>query len=63
MEQLLRYFAQRENMVCKLKKAIYDLKQSPRASSLSSAISSLKWVSRSGILIIRYSFTKLLLVL
>jgi len=29
MEQPPRYVAQRENMLCKLKKAIYGLKQSP----------------------------------
>jgi len=30
MEQPPRYVAQGENVVCKLKKAIYGLKQSPR---------------------------------
>jgi len=31
MEQPSSYVAQRENKVCRLKKAIYGLKQSPRA--------------------------------
>jgi len=31
MEQLSGYVTQGENMVCKIKKAIYDVKQSPRA--------------------------------
>ena len=31
MKQPPKYVAQGENMICKLKKAIYDLKQSPRA--------------------------------
>jgi len=31
MEQPLRYVAQGENTVCRLRKAIYGLKQSPRA--------------------------------
>jgi len=31
LEQPPRYVVQRKNMVCKLNKAIYDLKQSPKA--------------------------------
>ena len=38
MEQPLRYVAQENNTVCRLKKAIYGLKQSPRAWKFSRII-------------------------
>ena len=62
MKQSLGYISQGENMVCKLKKAIYGLKQSPWACFESCVVSSLKWSFKSAIMIIISSFARLLLL-
>ena len=62
MKQSLGYISQGENMVCKLKKAIYGLKQSLRACFESCVVSSLKWSFKSAIMIIISSFARLLLL-
>jgi len=66
MEQPLGYIAQEENTVCRVKKAIYGLKQSPRAwfKKFSMVISGIKFTrchSDHSVFVHRTKFSSIIL--